>query len=150
VGAVLGGLWVLLWREAPWPTKLAGAVWPVILGLAARRGFLTFRGPWTPWVRWDLWVLLFLAVGWMITRAVVATAWAVLRGRASPGIVGVPVRLTPGVPQLLFLWAITVTPGTIAILVEEHWAYVHCLHRPSGPEVPGLALLERILGRLWP
>ncbi len=51
--------------------------------------------------------------------------------------------------QLLLLWAITVTPGTIALLVEGDMAYVHCLHQPSSPRLAGIPVVENLLRRLW-
>jgi multisubunit Na+/H+ antiporter MnhE subunit len=47
------------------------------------------------------------------------------------------------------LWAITVTPGTIALLVEKDTVYIHCLHRPSDPQSLGLTRLVTLLERIW-
>ncbi|MBC7319690.1 Na+/H+ antiporter subunit E, partial [bacterium] len=71
------------------------------------------------------------------------------RGKEAPGIVAVPVRLRSGMGRLFLLWAITITPGTIALLMEGELLYVHCLRRPEGGTIPGLTALEGVLFKLW-
>ncbi len=84
--------------------------------------------------------------------AVASTSVCILTGRTRPGIVAVPVQVRSEIGQLLLLWSITVTPGTIALLVEDS-LYVHALHLPSNPgpklTLPGLSTVEWVLKRLW-
>ncbi|MCR4391711.1 MAG: Na+/H+ antiporter subunit E [Candidatus Acetothermia bacterium] len=149
VGALLWGLWALLWRGAAWPVISLGAAFPACLLIALAVGRVRLPFPVSAWIRWDLWLAFAVVVAGRVAQAVASTGWAILAGTARPGIVAVPVRLRSELGQLLLLWAITVTPGTIALLIEGDLLYVHCLHRPPGPELPGLATVERILERLW-
>ncbi len=149
VGGLLWGMWVLLWRGPPWPVALVGAAFPAATLLAAAAGILPFRFPLGAWLRLDLWAAFALTVTALVVRSVALTGWAVVTGRVEPGILAIPLQGRSEMGKLLFLWAITVTPGTIALLVEEDAAYVHTLHRPAGISLPGMDFLQRLLGGLW-
>ncbi|MGC9529517.1 MAG: Na+/H+ antiporter subunit E [Candidatus Bipolaricaulaceae bacterium] len=112
-------------------------------------GRIRLAFPLRVWLRWDLWLAFALLASARVTAAVTRTCWAIVRGDARPGIVAVPVSLQSDMGKLLLLWAVTVSPGTIALLMEDELLYVHCLHQPSGGGLPGLRLLERLLARLW-
>lgn len=140
---------MLLWRGPPWPVALAGLAFPAGTLLATAAGRLPFHFPLTAWLRLDLWAAFFLAVAALVARSVAATGWAIATGRVKPGIVAIPVQVRSEMGKLLLLWAITVTPGTIALLVEEDAAYVHALHRPAGASLPGVDVLQRLLRGLW-
>ncbi len=149
VGGLLWGMWVLLWRGAAWPILTVGAVFPVATLGAAKAGLLPLDFPLAAWFRLDLWLAFAGVVSALVVAAVARTGWAILTGRTRSGIVAIPIRPRSEMGRLLLLWAITVTPGTIALLVEEDAAYVHCLHRPPGPSLPGTGLVENLLVRLW-
>lgn len=149
IGGVLGGLWVLLWRGAAWPILALGGLFPVATLGAMKVGILPMDFPLSAWFRLDLWLALSGTVGALVVAAVARTGWAILTGRVRSGIIAIPIRVRSEMGQLLLLWAITVTPGTIALLVEEDIAYVHCLHRPSHPRLPGAAWVDGLLVRLW-
>lgn len=149
VGAGLWGLWALLWRDSHWPVWLGGAGFVIGLSVLVACGKLPLGFPRSAWLRWDLWLAFAALMAYRIARAVAVTSWTVLTGQAQPGIVTVPVRLKSEVGQLLLLWAITVTPGTIALLVEGDTVHVHCLHRPASGDLPDLARIASILERLW-
>lgn len=148
VGGLLWGLWVLLWREPGWPVVLAGGVFPLGVWLARRTGHVSLAFP-SSIFRLDLWALFFGLVAWRVVLAVARTAWNGLTGSFQPGVVAIPLRLRTEMAQLLLLWAITVTPGTIALLLEEDVLYVHCLHPPAGPHIPGVDRLQQVLARIW-
>lgn len=127
---------------------LVGSAFPLGLWLVCRTGRVTLALP--PRVfRVDLWALFFGLVAWRVTVAVARTAWAALTGTIQAGIVAVPLRVRTEMAQLLLLWAITVTPGTIALLAEGDVLYVHCLHLPAGPHLPGVNRLQDLLERIW-
>jgi len=113
------------------------AFWPDLLGPSSQR------------FRLDLWLLFFACVAFRVALAVVKTGYAAISSRASPAIVALPIPLRSEMGQLLLLWAITVTPGTIALLVEKDTVYVHWLHRPSDPQSLGLTRLVTLLERIW-
>jgi len=147
-GALLWGLWILLWRSPHPPVVVSGAVFPVGLLLLLRYGRISLDLPLSAF-RLDLWLLFFACVAFRVALAVVKTGYAAISGRASPAIVALPIPLRSEMGQLLLLWAITVTPGTIALLVEKDTVYIHCLHRPSDPQSLGLTRLVTLLERIW-
>jgi len=149
LGGLLWGMWTLFWRGAAWPVVALGAAFPVTILIAVRTGLLRLEFPISAWTRVDLWAAFALVVATLVIQAVTRTGWAIVTGRARPGIVAIPVRLKSEMGQLLLLWAITVTPGTIALLVEGEMAYVHCLHQPSSPRLSGTSVVESLLRRLW-
>jgi len=112
-------------------------------------GKLRLEQPASAWLRWDLWLAFFCLVALRVVQAVVAAGMTVLSGRTRSGIVAVQVTVKSDVARLLLLWSITVTPGTIALLLDEDLLYVHCLHQPPVTGLPGLASLQRLLGGLW-
>jgi multicomponent Na+:H+ antiporter subunit E len=149
LGGLLWGLWVLFWRGAGWPVVALGSVFPAAILVAVRSGVLRLEFPVAAWIRADLWVAFIVVVTMLVVQAVAHTGWAIITGRIRPGIVAIPVDLNSEMGQLLLLWAITVTPGTIALLVEGNMAYVHCLHRPTSPHLPGIPTVANLLKRLW-
>ena len=149
VGGLLWGLWLVLWRSASWPVLASGALFPVGLALLSGLGRIRPEPPARVWLRLDLWLLLMGLVTARVVVAVITTTWAILTGRVRSGIVAMPVRLRSRMGRLLLLWAVTVTPGTIALLLEGDLLYVHTLRRPAGAMVPGIPALEGVLLRLW-
>ena len=149
VGGLLWGMWVLLWRGAGWPIVVVGGLFPLVTLGAVKAGVVPMDFPLAAWVRLDLWLALGITVSALIVAAVARTGWAILTGHVRSGIVAIPLRVQSEMGQLLLLWTITVTPGTIALLVEGDVAYVHCLHQPSGPCLPGATFVQSLLLRLW-
>lgn len=147
LGAALWGLWVLLWRRLDWPVVLAGMVFPVGMYLALSYRLVLLDVP-RGFFRLDLWFLFGVLVLWRVIMSVCRVGWSILTGGISPGVVVVPLRLRTEAAQLLLLWAITVTPGTIALLAQGNTLYVHCLHLPPTGDLPGLAPLQRLLQKL--
>lgn len=148
VGGLLWGLWILLWRELNWPVVASGMIFPAGLLLLLRSRRISLNVPPSAF-RIDFWLSFFALVAFRIALAVVKTGYVAIFGRASPTIVAIPITLRSEIGQLLLLWAITVTPGTIALLVEKDTVYIHCLHRPSDPQALGLAHVMRLLERIW-
>jgi len=149
VGGVLWGLWLVLWRSASWPVVASGALFPIGLAFLSCLGRIRLKVPPRVWLRLDLWMAFSLLMTLRVAYAVLSTTFTLLAGKEAPGIVAVPVRLRSRMGRLLLLWAVTVTPGTIALLLEGDLLYVHVLRRPAGAMVPGIAALEEVLLRLW-
>lgn len=147
LGTALWGLWVLLWREPDWPVILAGLVFPVGMYLALCYGRISVRVP-KSFFRLDLWFLFGVLVLWRVLLSVCRVGWSILAGGISPGVVVIPLHLHTETAQLLLLWAITVTPGTIALLAEGNRLHVHCLYAPPGGELPELMPLQGLLQKL--
>lgn len=148
LGGVLWGLWLLLWRRPDWPVVLAGCVFPLGLWLARRTGRAALAVP-SRFFRVDLWLFFLGFTFWRVILSVTQTAWAAVTGKINPGVVAVPLRVRTEMAQLLLLWAITVTPGTIGLLAEGDILYVHCLYVPPGAALPGVDRLQDILARIW-
>lgn len=148
VGSALWGLWILLWRQPFWPVILAGGVFPLGLWLLRRKGLVSLALP-PRFFRLDLWLRFLGLVGARVVTSVGQAAWAALTGSIRPGVVTVPLRVRSEMAQLLLLWAITITPGTIALLAEGDMLYVHCLHLPSDGSLIGLDHLQGLLERIW-
>lgn len=149
VGGMLWGMWILLWRGAGWPILAVGGLFPVVILGAVKAAVLPMDFPLAAWFRLDLWATLGITVFVLVLAAVARAGWAIVRGRTRSGIVAIPVKLESDMGRLLLLWTITVTPGTIALLLEGDVAYVHCLHQPAGPSLPATAFVEQLLVRLW-
>ncbi len=149
MGLLLSALWVGLWRQVSLPVLLGGGALLLLPGGLLLWGKVELSQPLAVWLRLDLWVAFLLLVCVRVGQAVAVTAVAVAVGRQRSAIVAVPVTVRSDMARLLFLWSITVTPGTIALLLEGDLLYVHCLHQPSTPCLPGLNLTQRLLGRLW-
>lgn len=149
IGCWLWCSWVVLWREASWEVMVGGLWLPLVILGATAAGRLRIPFPIRTWLRWDLWVAFLFLVGERIIRAVVSTGLSTITGRSRPGVVAVHLGIKSDMGRLLLLWAITVTPGTIALLLEGDLLYVHCLQRPAGPQVPGVEKLESLLKRIW-
>jgi multicomponent Na+:H+ antiporter subunit E len=81
------------------------------------------------------------------------TLWALISGKASPRVVHFRTRLKSDLARVVLAEAITFTPGTIVIDLDEDHLLVHWLNsttrhsRRAGEEVKGS--LESVIGRLW-
>lgn len=149
LGLGLWALWIVLWRDTSGPVVAGGAAFVLLLIGLTLRGKLRLEQPASAWLRWDLWLVFFCLVALRVVQAVAVAGMTVLSGRTCSGIVAVPVTVKSDVARLLLLWSITVTPGTIALLLEGDLLYVHCLHQPPVSGLPGLPTFQRLLGRLW-
>ncbi|MFO8034866.1 MAG: Na+/H+ antiporter subunit E [Candidatus Bipolaricaulota bacterium] len=149
LGLLLAALWVGLWRQVSVPVLLGGVVLSMLPAGLVVWGKVDLRQPPSAWLRLDLWVAFILLVAARVTHSVTVTALVALTGRERSGIVAVPVSVRSDMARLLLLWSITVTPGTIALLLDGNLLYIHCLCQPVKPGLPGLQLTQRLLGGLW-
>ncbi len=149
LGFMLFLLWVGLWRQVTPSVLFSGAVLSLLPAGLALWGKVELRQPVAAWVRVDLWIVFLFLVALRVAQAVAVTAVSVITGKAHSGIVAVPVSVQSDMARLLLLWSITVTPGTIALLLEGDLLYVHCLCQPVRPGLPGLQFTQRLLGGLW-
>jgi len=147
-GGLLWGLWVLLWRSASPPVLFSGLWCPLALLLFSRWGGLGRGVPLHTWARLDLWVGYFLLFGLGVVRGVIGTSLSIIAGKARPGIIAIPLQVRSDLGKLLLVLAITASPGTIALLAEGEILYVHCLHLPTGPDLPGIGAVRALLVKL--
>jgi multicomponent Na+:H+ antiporter subunit E len=79
--------------------------------------------------------------------------WQVIRGRANPGVVHFRTRLRADIARVALTNAITLTPGTITLDLDEdhvivHWLDARTTHsRYAGELIKGA--YERLLGKIW-
>jgi multicomponent Na+:H+ antiporter subunit E len=99
-------------------------------------------------------LLIFLAV--LIFNMYLASfqvLWQVIRGRYSPGVVHFRTRLRTDIARVALTSAITLTPGTVSILLDDDHLIVHWLNsrtthsRYAGKLIKGT--YEELLKRVW-
>ncbi|MDX1625833.1 MAG: Na+/H+ antiporter subunit E [Wenzhouxiangellaceae bacterium] len=76
---------------------------------------------------WRLPVYWVWLVGQIVIANVQVAAAALAPGRLKPRILEVPVRLDSAVGKVTYANSITLTPGTVTLLLERHYAHVHAL-----------------------
>jgi multicomponent Na+:H+ antiporter subunit E len=98
--------------------------------------------------------VVFLAV--LIFNMYVASfqvLWQVIRGRYSPGVVHFRTRLRTDIARVAMSSAITLTPGTVSVLLDDdhmivHWLNARTTHsRYAGKLIKGT--YEELLKRVW-
>jgi len=149
LGLMLAALWVGLWRHVSVPVLAGGLALLALPAALLAWGKVELDLPLSAWLRLDLWTAFFVLVALRVLQAVAVTTAAVVLGDQRSAIVAVPVTVRSHMARLLLLWSITVTPGTIALLLEGDLLYVHCLYSPRSPELPGMTLTQRLLGGIW-
>jgi multicomponent Na+:H+ antiporter subunit E len=79
--------------------------------------------------------------------------WQILRGRINPGIVHFRTRLRTHVARVALTNSITLTPGTIAIYLDDDHVIVHWLDARTTHSKYASSLVagpyERLLRRIW-
>ena len=121
-------VWVALWGDISWANVLGGLVTAGGLVLlfplrpATRQGYIR---PW-PALRFAVYFL------WKLVEASAVVAWEVVtpHNRINEGIVAVPIHGLSNALVTIVANAISLTPGTLTLEVDEDPAvlYVHVLH----------------------
>ncbi len=96
---------------APWDQFLVFIVAYVILGMIDRA-----------YLRAIFWgTVFFIYLVWQIILSNIQIAWLVIQPRLKldPGIIGVPLKLSTGLEITMLASAITLTPGTISVELEQ-------------------------------
>jgi multicomponent Na+:H+ antiporter subunit E len=79
--------------------------------------------------------------------------WQIVRGRIKPGVVHFRTRLRTDIARVALTHSITLTPGTVTILLDDdhlivHWLDTRTTHsRRAGQLIKGL--YEELLKRVW-
>jgi multisubunit Na+/H+ antiporter MnhE subunit len=121
-------VWLALARRLD-PATIGFGVGAVLIVMAVRR--LLFPTPdlaLALLLRRPIRLVRFLAA--LALRFVLSTAYTVrliLLGREEGRVVTLPIRVTHPIGQLILLNAITLTPSTISLLLEEDLLYIHWL-----------------------
>jgi len=92
-----------------------------------------------------------LVLGWLLWN-VVASSWALAREAVTPGPIGSPVlvrypmRSRTDLEVTVLAWAITVTPGTLVVVIGDDEMWVHVVL--GGPRGEMIDLLSRTEDRV--
>jgi len=79
--------------------------------------------------------------------------WQIIRGRINPGVVHFRTRLRSDIARVALTNAITMTPGTITLLLDDdhlivHWLDTRTTHSQYASNVIA-GPFERLLKRIW-
>lgn len=119
--------WILISNSLDPGSLLVGAVAALVIAALFRDGLTPlseFRA--TPAAFWaaGLYLIYFTKE---LVRSNIRLAWIVLSPELpiNPGIVRVRTKLKSRMGRLLLANSITLTPGTLTVMVEDEWLYVH-------------------------
>lgn len=151
---LMAGWLLFTWRLTPQVVVL-GLVQSVIVALLTYRIFIAedevARRAQLPRLHW---LVVYLVV--LVFQMYVASfkvLWQILRGRINPGVVHFRTRLKSDVARVALASSITLTPGTIALLIDDdhlivHWLDTRTTHSRRASELIALPF-ERLLRRIW-
>ncbi len=87
--------------------------------------------------------------GWLVWQIIVANfqvaACALQPSRLQPSVVRVPVPQKTAVGKVTYANSVTLTPGTVTLLLNPGEMTVHALHQASRDDLQSGAMAERIL-----
>ena len=151
---LLGGWILFTWSLAP-RTVLIGFAHSLIVAAITFRLFIEEdeAGRWTLLPRPTFLVVYLVVLVFQMYVASFRVLWQVLRGRINPGVVHFRTRLRSDIARVVLTSSITLTPGTITLLIDDdhllvHWLDTRTTH--SGYAFRMIALpFERLLRRIW-
>jgi multicomponent Na+:H+ antiporter subunit E len=151
----LVGGWILFtWSLAP-ASVLLGLVHSIMIALltfpifveeheAARRSHLP---------RIELLGVYLVVLVFNMYVASFRVLWHILRGRINPGVTHFRTRLRTDIARVALTSSITLTPGTITLLLDDDHLIVHWLDARTRHSKYASKLIagpyERLLGRIW-
>jgi multicomponent Na+:H+ antiporter subunit E len=151
---LLGGWALFTWSLAP-AQLLAGLVNAAIVALVTWSIFIeddeAARRSHVPRPHY-----LVLYLGVLIFKMYVASfkvLWNIVRGRINPGVVHFRTRLRSDIARVALTNSITLTPGTITLLLDDDHLIVHWLDARTTHSRYASSLVaqpfEKILGKTW-
>jgi len=145
---LLAGGWLALSRNAD-PLAVAVALCAAVVAVALQRHIFPGTAPIT-WriLRRPHHLLLFVGtVGWRLICSTLYTCRVILTGKEEGRIVAVPTEIADPIGALLLSHSITLTPSTIALLLEGDLLYIHWL-RARGDKGDWRGIKEALEHRL--
>ena len=97
--------------------------------------------------------VFFLVLVFQMYVASFQVLWHIVRGRMNPGLVHFRTRLRTDIARVALTSAITLTPGTVTLALDDdhlvvHWLDARTTHsRYAGELIKGT--YERLLRRVW-
>lgn len=152
---LLFGAWLLFTESADAYSLAAGAVASLALGALSYRFFIEEHEAGRRHILPNP-VLLLAYLPYILFRIYAASfvlLWDMLLGRMNPRVVHFRTRLRSDLARAALCASITLTPGTIAILIDDdhllvHWFSAQSTHsRRVRQTVAGS--MEKFLGRIW-
>lgn len=147
--------WLLFTWSVRWQELLLGFGWSLIISTLTYRFFFqeheAARRSVLP--RGYLLIVYLVVLTFAMYVASFKVLWQVIRGRANPGVVHFRTRLRADIARVALTNAITLTPGTITLDLDEdhvivHWLDARTTHsRYAGELIKGA--YERLLGKIW-
>ncbi len=147
--------WLLFtWSIDP-GSLLAGGIASFVVALVTYRIFVdeTEAGRRAHLPRPDMFLVFLIVMVFNMYVASFQLLWQIMRGKINPGIVHFRTRLKTDIARVALTSAITLTPGTITLDLDDdhlivHWLDVQTTHsRHAGELVKGS--YEKLLGRVW-
>ncbi len=153
-GYLIAG-WVLFTGSVSRDSLVVGGTFALLVAILTYDSFiLETEAAWRshlPRIRWGIVYVVVLL--WEIYRSSFVLSWLILTRRYRPRVVHFRTRLRTDIARAAVATAITVTPGTVTLEMDEdhlivHWMFAVTTHsRHAGKLIKGR--LEAILGRLW-
>ncbi len=139
--------WLLLTWSFETQELVAGAIVSLAAALFSARFFIHDKAFWlfNPAKFGALFCYVFVFLGELI-KANVDVAKRCFGGctNVNPGIVKVPVDLGPDYAQAMLANSITLTPGTITVLLENNVLCVHCLDKSMAEGLEDSVFVRRL------
>ncbi len=127
---VLIAVWLALARSADLTQLVLGVLIAGGIVLLQRRLFPVLNPLFSSLLRRPHRLVVFLGILlWRFVASTIYTSRLILFGRDEGQIVAVPVQLDHPIGQFVLLNAITLTPSTISLLLEEDLLYIHWLRK---------------------
>lgn len=147
--------WLLFsWSLAP-RTLLLGLVHSTVIALLTYRLFIEHdeaeRRSHVP--RAPLLIVYLLLLVFQMYVASFRVVWQIIRGKINPGVVHFRTRLKSDIARVVLTNSITLTPGTITLLLDDdhlivHWLDARTTHSRYAWNLIAAAY-ERLLRRIW-
>ncbi|MCI2425334.1 Na+/H+ antiporter subunit E [Candidatus Acetothermia bacterium] len=148
IWVLLLAIWFILTRtSAPWMV-LSGVLCTAAITILQQRLF-----PPTPSLRWRIllqpikWIHYFVILLIRFIYSTLYTTKLIITGRVEGAVITLPITLTDKLGLFLLFSAITITPSTIAIAVDDDLLYVHWI-RETGSKGDWQQIKESIEDRL--
>lgn len=147
--------WVLFTGSVEAHALILGGVFSLLVAILTYDSFIVeTEAAWRSHLPRPHWAIVYVFVLlWEIYRSSFTLSWMLITGRYKPRVVHFRTRLRTDIARAAVATAITVTPGTVTLEMDEDHLIVHWIHattshsRRAGELVKGR--LESFLRRVW-
>lgn len=147
--------WVLFTGSIDLHDLAMGGAFSLMVAILTYDSFIVeTEAAWRSHLPRPLWAIAYLLVLlWEMYRSSFALSWMILTGRYKPRVVHFRTRLRTDIARAAVATAVTVTPGTVTLEMNDDHLIVHWIHattshnRRAGEIIKGR--LESVLRRVW-